>query len=226
MKTYIQKFELKKLAAKSALSYLKPNLIVGLGAGSTISYLIEYIVNEIEYKSSIKFVTPSLETEVLLHQCFLNYVSISQVEKLDLYFDGCDQVDEDFNALKSGGGIHLNEKICASMANEFILLVDHNNYVSKFDATVPLCIPNGLSYVLDSIKKTYTDFGPIITVRKSDKKAGFLRSDNSNFLINVSFKTMPDLEDLNTKIKMITGVVEHYFIKWQQKLLWRNHFKK
>lgn len=101
---------LKKLAAQSALSYLKPNLIVGLGAGSTISYLVQYIVNDIEYKSSIKFVTPSLETEKLLHQYGLNYVSISQVEKLDLYFDGCDQVDEDFNALKSGGGIHLNEK--------------------------------------------------------------------------------------------------------------------
>jgi len=85
---------------------------------------------------------------VLLHQCFLNYVSISQVENLDLYFDGCDQVDEDFNALKSGGVIYLNEKICASMANEFILLVDHNKYVSKFDTTVPLCIeviPHGFS---------------------------------------------------------------------------------
>jgi len=28
-------------------------------------------------------------------------------------------------------------------------------------------------------------------------------------LIDVTFKTMPNLQELNTKIKMITGVVEH-----------------
>jgi len=40
---------------------------------------------------------------------------------LDIYFDGCDQFDEELNALKSGGGIHTTEKILATMANEFIL---------------------------------------------------------------------------------------------------------
>lgn len=28
-------------------------------------------------------------------------------------------------------------------------------------------------------------------------------------MIDVTFKTMPNLQELNTKIKMITGVVEH-----------------
>jgi len=204
--------DLKKLAAQSALSYLKPNSMVGLGAGSTIGYLIELINDEIEFKSGLKFITPSLETEELLHQYGLHYSSISQVEKLDYYFDGCDQVDEDFNALKSGGGIHLNEKICASKADEFILLVDHHKFVPKLDATVPLCIeviPASLSYASELIKMEYEDCQPSITIRKSSKKTGFLRSDHGNFLMDVHFKTLPEPEELNTKIKMITGVVEH-----------------
>ena len=35
--------------------------------------------------------------------------------KFDLAFDGCDSIDQNFNALKSGGGIHLFEKIAAEM---------------------------------------------------------------------------------------------------------------
>lgn len=54
---------IKKNCAKEVLKYIKNNTIIGLGGGSTISYLIDYIK---ENKNlSVNIVTPSVNTKML-----------------------------------------------------------------------------------------------------------------------------------------------------------------
>jgi len=55
--------DLKKTCAKEALKYVKNNSIIGLGGGSTITYLIDYIKQNKDLK--IKVVTPSFKTKML-----------------------------------------------------------------------------------------------------------------------------------------------------------------
>ncbi|HEV2831425.1 MAG TPA: ribose-5-phosphate isomerase A [Hanamia sp.] len=45
------------------------------------------------------------------------------------YFDGCDQLDSELNALKSEGGNSYAGKLLTSMANEFILIGDESKLV-------------------------------------------------------------------------------------------------
>lgn len=46
------------------------------------------------------------------------------VAKLDVAIDGADEVDEDFNCIKGGGGCQTQEKLVAVCAKKFIVIAD------------------------------------------------------------------------------------------------------
>ncbi|VDO87781.1 unnamed protein product [Schistosoma margrebowiei] len=45
-------------------------------------------------------------------------------DKIDVTFDGADEVDEHLHLIKGGGGCLLQEKIVASCTKDFIAIVD------------------------------------------------------------------------------------------------------
>ncbi|HEY9196477.1 MAG TPA: ribose-5-phosphate isomerase A, partial [Mucilaginibacter sp.] len=123
---------------------------------------------------------------------------------------GCDQFDADLNALKSGGGIHTTEKILASMAADFILAGDAGKFADSLDTTYPLVIevlPAALQVVLKTLVAAFP--GATLKQRISTQKDGAVISDNGNMLVNVYFDKPIEPEQLNLKVKMIPGVVEH-----------------
>lgn len=204
--------ELKKEAARAALSFLKPNQIIGLGAGATIGHLVNFIYKEVSFKDSMSFVTPSLQTAQLLQNCSLACLNYGELSKIDYHFDGCDQVDENLNALKSGAGIHTEEKICATMAQEFIILVDKDKSVPVLNTTFPLCVellPKALTFVKSKIESLYSAHRVSLSIRMTSETNSPLISVNGNFLLDVYFETMPDLGELNETIKSLPGVIDH-----------------
>ena len=135
----------------------------------------------------------------VLHTC--------AVDKVDVAFDGCDQVDENLNALKSGGGIHTKEKLIANMAEEYILLVDE----AKVEKTLKFKAPVVLEILEDSLKyveRKVLELGGKPVVRISDIKDGFTISDNGNLLMNVAFNEVKDMYKLNNSLINICGVIE------------------
>lgn len=136
---------LKKNCAKEAMKYIKDGMIIGLGGGRSIAYLIEHIKED--KNLNVKVVTPSIKTKLLCIENGLDVLHTCFVDKVDVAFDGCDQVDENLNALKSGGGIHTKEKLIASMADEYILLVDE----AKVENTLTFKAPVVLEILEDSL---------------------------------------------------------------------------
>lgn len=78
---------MKRKCAKEALSYIKDKSIIGLGGGTTISYLVSYIK---ESELDVKIVTPSFETEKLCIENGLVVLPTWSVESISVAFDGCD----------------------------------------------------------------------------------------------------------------------------------------
>ncbi|KAG4069396.1 hypothetical protein HA402_012249 [Bradysia odoriphaga] len=97
--------DLKQVAAKAALDFIKPGQTIGLGAGSTIAHLVNYLKENDTLFQSITTVTSSFNTQQLLLEHGFHTKQIGEVSQLDLYFDGCDQFDHQLNALKSGGEV-------------------------------------------------------------------------------------------------------------------------
>lgn len=201
--------DLKKEAAQKAITFIKDSTIVGLGAGSTIAHIVYFLADELKNDLKIKMVTASFNTQQLLLQKGFVVQPIAAITELDIYFDGCDQVDKNLNALKSGGGIHTREKLLASMAKQFILVGDEAKYVTQFDVSYPMVVellPEARLYVTASIQKLFPDVKTAL--RMSDKKEGPAITDNGNYLMDLWFSVWLPLEPLNTLMKAITGVVE------------------
>lgn len=200
---------LKKEAAAKAVSLIKNNSIVGLGAGSTMSYMVESLATSIKSGLDIQLLSSSYTTRTLLLQKGFKVSPIENLSAIDIYFDGCDLVDKDLNALKSGGGIHTIEKLLASMAKEFILVVDEAKYVQQFNTNIPLVVeflPQALGYVPATMKALFTEVKA--TIRFSEKKDGPVITENGNYLLDIWFKEWPPLAQLSATLKEIAGIVD------------------
>jgi ribose 5-phosphate isomerase A len=200
----------KKEAAKAALGLIRQGQIIGLGAGSTVAHLIDLIKQNKDLIETVTFVSSSFKTNNYLLASGLKVQSPLFINRLDVYFDGCDQFDAQLNALKSGGGIHTTEKILAAMADEFILMGDEGKFVPKLNAAYPLVIeilPLALQMVQDRLDIEFPHAE--VKLRMSNQKDGALISENGNFLADIYFEELPDLPDLNSRVKMMPGIVEH-----------------
>jgi ribose 5-phosphate isomerase A len=202
--------DLKKEAARVACSYIENNISVGLGDGSTVRLLAGLLIDKIKDGLNVRLYTSSLTTQVFLEAAGLQVSDISQTGSLELYFDGCDEVDHQLNALKSGSGIHTMEKLLASMAEKFIIMADAPKYVEKFDSKYPLVLeilPQAISFVQKEIHDLYPDAS--LSIRKSPEHAGKpTLTRNGNLLVDCLFPYWPEAGRIQHESKNITGVVE------------------
>ena len=193
---------MKKKCALYASKLVKDGMVVGLGGGSTISYLIDYVKDK-----DIKVVSPSSKTVLLAQKMGLTVLNTQYVDQVDIAFDGCDEVDSHLNALKSGGGIHTQEKIIASMADEYIVLVDESKFHETLAFKVPVVVevlPKAYSIVKKKIEKLNGN----VELRTASNKDGFLMSDEGNILLDVYFDGVQDIRLLNQTLLMMPGVVD------------------
>src|SRR5947199_3676810 len=132
--------DLKKEAARIASTIVGDHSSVGLGDGSTVRMLAEFLTDRMNAGLEIRLYTSSLSTLEFLQRREVPVHDISDTGILDIYFDGCDQIDTRLNALKSGSGIHTMEKLLASMAKKFVIIGDDAKFVQRLDAKFPLVL--------------------------------------------------------------------------------------
>lgn len=193
---------MKKKCALYASKLVKDGMVVGLGGGSTISYLIDYVKDK-----DIKVVSPSSKTVLLAQKTGLTVLNTRYVDHVDIAFDGCDEVDSHLNALKSGGGIHTQEKIIASMADEYIVLVDESKFHETLAFKVPVVV-EVLPKAYSVVKKKLEKLNGNVELRTASNKDGFLMSDEGNILLDVYFDGVQDIRLLNQTLLMMPGVVD------------------
>lgn len=193
---------MKKKCALYASKLVKDGMVVGLGGGSTISYLIDYVKDK-----DIKVVSPSSKTVLLAQKMGLTVLNTQCVDHVDIAFDGCDEVDSHLNALKSGGGIHTQEKIIASMADEYIVLVDESKFHETLAFKVPVVV-EVLPKAYSVVKKKLEKLNGNVELRTASNKDGFLMSDEGNILLDVYFDGVQDIRLLNQTLLMMPGVVD------------------
>lgn len=193
---------MKKKCALYASKLVKDGMVVGLGGGSTISYLIDYVKDK-----DIKVVSPSSKTVLLAQKMGLTVLNTQYVDHVDIAFGGCDEVDSHLNALKSGGGIHTQEKIIASMADEYIVLVDESKFHETLAFKVPVVV-EVLPKAYSVVKKKLEKLNGNVELRTASNKDGFLMSDEGNILLDVYFDGVQDIRLLNQTLLMMPGVVD------------------
>lgn len=201
--------DLKKAAAERAATLVTNKTVVGLGAGATIAYLVEALQQSLDDGLKLQFVTSSFSTLQLLLSRQFRVQPAAAFKEIDVYFDGCDQLDKQLNALKSGGGIHTHEKLLASMAKRFVLVGDESKLVDAFDVKYPLVLeilPQAAAFVPYKISQLFP--GVKSVMRMNDKKDGPVITENVNYLLDVYFEQWPDISQINSTLKNVSGIVE------------------
>jgi ribose 5-phosphate isomerase A len=202
--------EIRIEAARFSSTLVDDNMSVGLGDGSTVRMLAEHIINRMNDGLKIRLFTSSVQTLEFLQKAGIIVHDISHTDVLDIYFDGCDQVDHQLNALKSGSGIHTMEKLLASMAKKFVIMGDTSKFVQTFDPKFPLVLeilPQAMTFVRRIILSLYPECK--ISLRKSpDNNDKLILTRNGNLLMDCRFDEWPQPDILQVQCKKITGVVE------------------
>ena len=206
----------KKLAANEAVKFLKNNMVVGLGTGSTAKYAIEVIGKMVKEGLSIRAVATSKASEEIAHTLGITIIDINTIDSIDITIDGADEFTKDLTLIKGGGGALLKEKIVASMTKEEIIIADSSKNVDvlgKFKLPVEV-IPFAGNYVLKQLKILKGE-GKIRTT-----SGNIFITDEGNYIIDVDFGIITNPFDLSQNLNEIEGVVAHgLFINLAKKVI-------
>ncbi len=176
--------KLKKTAAVKAADYVKDDMIVGLGSGSTVTMLVDELGRQVQ-EEGLKFtgVSTSISTAKQAKSLGIKIVDLDSIDTIDLTIDGADQVDSDFNGIKGGGGNLLWEKIVAANSKKLVWMVDKSKVVDRIGA-FPLAVdvePFGSHHVL----KKFSDagFNPVV---RTDKDGKVFKTDSNNIILDLT----------------------------------------
>ncbi|MDE1482677.1 ribose-5-phosphate isomerase RpiA [Xenorhabdus bovienii] len=189
--------ELKKAVGWAALEYVKPGTIVGVGTGSTASHFIDALGT---IKNQIEGAVSSSEASTeKLKSLGIPIFDCNEVDSLDIYVDGADEINGYMHMIKGGGAALTREKIIAAVAKKFICVIDESKQVDmlgKFPLPVEV-IPMARSYVARELVK----LGGTPVYRQN------VVTDNGNVILDVHNLAILDPVALENKINGIAGVV-------------------
>lgn len=194
----------KQAAAKEAAKKVEPEMTVGLGTGTTAYYAIQAIGAMVRQGLNIKAVASSVASEEEARTAGIEIVPFGSFSSLDIYIDGADEVDEEKNLIKGGGGALLREKILAYNSRRFVVIVDESKLVKRlgrFPLPVEI-VPFAASLTAANIGK----LGGLPQLRMKEGKP-FI-TDNGNYILDCRFERIENPAGLNERLHAIPGVVE------------------
>jgi ribose 5-phosphate isomerase A len=125
----------KQVAAEAAALLVEDGMRVGLGTGTTVSYLLPALARR---GLSLRCVATSERTAKHARELGLAVEPFSTFDSLDIAIDGADQISPDGWLIKGGGGAHTREKIVARAAARFVVIGDSTKPVPELHPPVPL----------------------------------------------------------------------------------------
>ena len=187
--------ELKLQVAQAAVKYVESG-IIGVGTGSTANFFIDELA---KVKSKIEGAVASSEaTAERLRSHDIEVFDLNNIDGMDIYVDGADEITEHMHMLKGGGGALTREKIVAANAKTFVCICDESKYVpvlGKFPLPVEV-LPMARSYVARELVKL-----------GGQPKLRDFTTDNGNIILDVHGLNILDPIDMEARINQIVGVV-------------------
>ncbi|WP_077339428.1 ribose-5-phosphate isomerase RpiA [Pseudocolwellia agarivorans] len=189
--------DMKKSAAIKALDFIKDDTIVGVGTGSTVNHFIDALATIKD--RIIGAVSSSEESTKRLQAHGIEVFDLNNVDGIDVYVDGADEINSHMYMIKGGGAALTREKIVAAVAKTFVCIADSSKQVKvlgKFPLPVEV-IPMARSYVAREIVKLGGD--PVY-------RNGVV-TDNGNVILDVHNLDIIDPITLEKELNALVGVV-------------------
>jgi len=197
----------KELVAQQALQYVSENMIIGLGTGSTANCFIDALAKRNkEEKLNIRTVSSSVVSMIKAKEAGLPIIAIEQINEIDLYIDGADEITPDLTLLKGRGYDLVREKLLARSAKKFIVIADESKIVENIGDNFP--VPSEVQpFAWELVKNILMKKGTG-DIRINSAKDGYAITSCGNFVLDFNY-TEKNIEKLNALLCQTPGIVEH-----------------
>jgi ribose 5-phosphate isomerase A len=196
----------KRAAAARAVELVMPDMVLGLGSGSTANFVLEALAARVAQGLRVVGIPTSQRTEVRARQLGLTLTDFAAHRHIDLTLDGADEVErETLSLIKGRGGALLREKIVASASARMVAVVDETKLVDRLGTRVPLpveVVPFGWQVTLDRLSES----GATPTLRRAGDTP--FVTDGGNYIADCAFPGIADPATLQVQLAAVTGVVE------------------
>ena len=179
---------------------------LGLGSGSTVATLLEELSPLLIAKAKrVNGVPTSTQIELVASRNGINLVPFRG--SVDLVLDGADQVDDQLNLVKGGGGALLKEKVVMGSARDIAVVAAENKFSHRLcekGVRVPVEV---VPMARESAKLRLSRLGGVPEERLMPKGYPYF-TENGNMILDTMFEPLDDPARLEARLKSVPGVAE------------------
>jgi ribose 5-phosphate isomerase A len=183
----------KRVAAEAAAGLVEDGMVVGLGTGSTVAFLLPALAAR---GLSLRCVATSPQTEAAARDLGLSVEPFEDIERFDMAIDGADQIAPDGWLVKGGGAAHTREKVVAAASDRFVVVADSSKVVDAISAPVPVEL---LRY---GLRATLREIGAAAV------REGTPESPDGNVIADYT-GAVGDPATLAARLSAVPGLLEH-----------------
>ncbi len=198
----------KQRVANHAANLIEDGMIVGLGTGSTANYFIEALAARQQQGLDCVTVASSVVSTMKAQSLGLPQISIEQLNGIDVYVDGADEVSPDMTLLKGRGSDLVREKLLARASQTFYVLVDDSKMVAKIGQNYAIPV-EVMPFAWQLVQQNLQALGGTGQLRPNAAGDGLAVTSHGSLVLDMTFESYPDASTLNTVLNDIPGVVEH-----------------
>jgi ribose 5-phosphate isomerase A len=202
----------KRRAAARALDFVRPDMRLGLGTGSTAMEFVRLLGGRVAAGLKVRCIATSKATADLAQSLGISLATLDDLPELDLVVDGADEFDPELRLIKGGGGALLREKIVAAASDRMVVIADASKEVARL-GRFPLPVEVD-PFGVECTRRHAVDLAlqlrlaPEVRLRSNAEGHAFV-TDGGHYILDCAFGPIPDPETLALSIATIPGVVEH-----------------
>lgn len=210
--------EAKRAVGTAAADLVEDGMRLGLGTGSTTAFAIEAIGRRIATEGlSVVGVPTSFAAERLARDAGVPTTTLDDLglddlptaqAPLDLALDGADEVSPALHLIKGRGAAHVREKVVASLAARFVVLVDASKEVDRLGTTMPVPV-EVLPFAEAAVTRALRGLGAEPMLRMGERKDGPVVTDQGLWIVDARFDGIDDPGALSAALDGLPGVLGH-----------------
>jgi len=198
----------KQRVAKHAADLIEDGMVVGLGTGSTANYFIEALAARQQQGLDCVTVASSIVSTIKAQELGLPQISIEQLNAIDVYVDGADEVSPEMILLKGRGSDLVREKLLARASQAFYVLVDESKLVDRIGQNYAIPI-EVMPFAWQLVLHNLAALGGRGQLRANASGDGLAVTSHGSLVLDMTFDNYADAGILNTVLNDMPGVVEH-----------------
>lgn len=192
-------------SAEEALRFVESGQTLGLGTGRAAEAFVRALGARVAEGLDVRGVPTSVRTEDLARELGIPLLSLEEAGRLDVTFDGADEVDPHLDVIKGYGGALVREKIVAASSSQLIILVGDEKLVSCLGERGKLPV-EVVAFGETLATQKLAELGCPGTRRKDEQGQPYI-TDNGHFILDCAVSRIESPADLERQILGIPGVL-------------------